>query len=184
MIHKISSRLTLIETFNLGCDTDLEHSNPIFSLDASLLTVIYHQIEFGCKTLNGLELIKDIVETIIFWLYKPTLWPWPWRQNLSFLHDILAHGGAPQYHVWLQKVANKHSANWEQIFVTSVTSLTPEDTTVLSVLQSINTSHTAQKEVKHCCYKSADVDSYIRVGWKSMVLLLAEIVLLCAHMLF
>ena len=47
-----------------------------------------------------------------------------------FLHDIPAHGGAPQYQIWLQKIANKHSAEWEQICVTSVTSLTPEDTTV------------------------------------------------------
>jgi len=33
-IHKISSKLSLIETFNLGCDIDLENSNPIFSLDS------------------------------------------------------------------------------------------------------------------------------------------------------
>ena len=63
-IHKISSKLTLIETFNLGCDIDLEHSNPIFSLDTSLLMMIYHQIEFGCKRLIGLELIEDITETV------------------------------------------------------------------------------------------------------------------------
>ena len=128
----ILSKLTLTETFNLGCDTDLEHSNPTLSLDTSLLMMIYIQTEFGCKRLSGLELIKDIVETVIFWLYKPTLWPWPWRQNPIFLHDIPAHGGAPQYQIWLQNVAKKHSAEWEQICVTSVTSLTPEDTTVLS----------------------------------------------------
>ena len=64
-IHKIS-KLTLTETFNLGCDIDLEHSSPIFSLDTSLLMMIYHQIEFGCKRLTGLELLKDIVETVIF----------------------------------------------------------------------------------------------------------------------
>ena len=71
-MHKISSKLTLTETFNLGCDTDLEHSNPTFSLDTSLL-MIYTQIEFGCKRLTGLELIKDVVETVILKLYKPTL---------------------------------------------------------------------------------------------------------------
>ena len=49
--------------FNLGYD--LDHSNPIFSLDTFLLMVIYHQIEFGCKRLIRLELIKDIVETLI-----------------------------------------------------------------------------------------------------------------------
>ena len=62
----ISSKLTLTETFNLGCDTDLEHSNPTFSLDTSLLMMIYTQIESDCKRLTGLELIKDIVETVIF----------------------------------------------------------------------------------------------------------------------
>ena len=64
-MHKISSKLTLTETFNLGCDIDLEHSNPTFSLD-TLLMMIYTQIEFGCKRLTGLELIKDIVETVTF----------------------------------------------------------------------------------------------------------------------
>ena len=64
--HMISSKLTLTETFNLGCDIDLGHSNPIFLLDTSLLMMIYHQIGFGCKRLIGLELINDIVETVIF----------------------------------------------------------------------------------------------------------------------
>ena len=36
------------------------------SLDTSLLMMIYHQIEFGCKRPTGLELIKGKVETIIF----------------------------------------------------------------------------------------------------------------------
>ena len=36
-----------------------------------LLMMIYIQIEFGYKRLTGLELIKHIVETVIFWLYKP-----------------------------------------------------------------------------------------------------------------
>ena len=71
-IHKIS-KLTLIETFNLGCDIDLEHGNRIFSLDTSSFMMIYHQIEFGCKRLIGLELIKYIVETVLFWSYKLTL---------------------------------------------------------------------------------------------------------------
>ena len=34
-LHKVQrfiSKITLIEMFKLGCDTDLEHSNPIFSL--------------------------------------------------------------------------------------------------------------------------------------------------------
>ena len=70
-MHKISSKLTLTETFNLGCDIDLEHSNPTFSLDTFLLMMIYTQIEFGRKRLTGLELIKDIVETVIFDYISP-----------------------------------------------------------------------------------------------------------------
>ena len=65
-MHKISSKLTLTETFNLGCDIDLEHSSPTFLLETSLLMIIYPQFEFGCKRLTGLELIKDVVETVIF----------------------------------------------------------------------------------------------------------------------
>ena len=64
-MHKISFKLTLTEAFNLGCDIDLEHSNPTYPLDASLLMMIYTQTEFGCKRLTGLELIKDIVKTAV-----------------------------------------------------------------------------------------------------------------------
>ena len=64
--HKIPSKPTLTEVFNLGFDIDLEHSKPVFSLDISLLIMIYHQIEFGCKRLIGLELINDIVESVMF----------------------------------------------------------------------------------------------------------------------
>ena len=66
VMHKISSKLILTETFNLDCDIDLEHSSPTFSLDTALLMMIYTQIEFSCKRLTGLELIKDIVETVLF----------------------------------------------------------------------------------------------------------------------
>ena len=72
-MHMVSSKLTLTETFNLGCDMDLEHSNPTFSLDTFLLMMIYTQIEFGCKRLTGLELITDIAEIVIFRSYKPAL---------------------------------------------------------------------------------------------------------------
>ena len=52
--------------FNCGCDIDLEHSNPVFSLDVPLLIMLYHQIEYGCKRVLSLEVIKDTVETVIF----------------------------------------------------------------------------------------------------------------------
>ena len=61
---EILSGQTFTEVQNLQYDLDLEYSNPVFSLDTSLH--INHQIEFGCKRLIGLELMKDIVETVIF----------------------------------------------------------------------------------------------------------------------
>ena len=96
-IINISSKLTLTETFNLGCDIDLEHSKPTFSLDTSLLIMIYTQIEIGCKRLTGLELIKDIAETVIFDYISPHCDLDLEDRIPFFLHDIPAHGGAPQY---------------------------------------------------------------------------------------
>ena len=79
---KTPSKLTLIEMFNLGCDIDLEHSNPIFSL--TLLS--YDDLPSNWIWLEKPHWFRTnkrysryIVETVIFWLNKPTLWPWPWR---------------------------------------------------------------------------------------------------------
>ena len=43
--------------------------------------MIYYQTKFGCKRTSSLE---DTVEIVIFWLYKPSLWPWHWRQITNF----------------------------------------------------------------------------------------------------
>ena len=40
------------------------------------LIMLYWQTEFGCKRTCSLE---DIVEIVILWLYKSSLWPWHWR---------------------------------------------------------------------------------------------------------
>ena len=47
--------------------------------------MIYHQNKFGCKRMSP----KDTIETVTFWLYEPSLWPWPWRQhpNLFTCHS-------------------------------------------------------------------------------------------------
>ena len=69
MIQKIL-KLTLIEMFNHGCDIDTAlqcTALQYFHWTLFLLIMIYHQIEFGCKRLISLELIKDIVETIIYY---------------------------------------------------------------------------------------------------------------------
>ena len=100
-MHKISSKLTLTETFNLGCDIDLEHINPTFSLDTSLLMIIYPQTESGCKRLTGFDLIRDIVETGIFDHVNPHCDIDLEDRSPFFSHDIPSHGGVPQYQVWL-----------------------------------------------------------------------------------
>ena len=135
-MHKTSSKLTLTKTFNLVCDIELEHRNPTFSLDTSLLMMMYTQIEFGCKKTHWFRTNKRYSRNrhiLIIQAHTVTL-TLTIESLLFFSQDIPVHGGAPQYHVWLQKVAYKHSAEWEQICVTSVTSITPEDTTVLSLL--------------------------------------------------
>ena len=45
------------------------------------LMMLYYQTKFVCKQTSGLE---DIAEIVIFWLYKPLLWPWHWRQWTIF----------------------------------------------------------------------------------------------------
>ena len=41
----------------------------------------YYQTKFGCKPTSSLE---DTTEIAIFWLYKPSLWPWHWTQWANF----------------------------------------------------------------------------------------------------
>ena len=40
------------------------------------LKMLYYQTEFGCNRTSSLE---DIVEIVIVWLYRPSLWPWHWQ---------------------------------------------------------------------------------------------------------
>ena len=40
------------------------------------LMMLYYQSNFDCKWTSSFE---DIVEIIISWLCKPSLWPWHWR---------------------------------------------------------------------------------------------------------
>ena len=65
---------------NLCCDLDLEWSNPIFQQDTLAYDAVLSN-KFGCKPTSSLE---DTTEIVIFWLYKPLLWPWHWRQWTSF----------------------------------------------------------------------------------------------------
>ena len=55
------------------------------------LMMLYYQTKYGCKWSRSLE---DTTEIVIFWLYKPSLWPWHWTQWTNFLHDSLAYDAA------------------------------------------------------------------------------------------
>ena len=43
--------------------------------------MMYYQTKFGRNLTSSLE---DTTETVIFWLYKPLLWPWHWTQWTNF----------------------------------------------------------------------------------------------------
>ena len=90
MVQKILSGQIFINISNLHCDLDLEHSHQVFFCRAVWLMMLYYQTKFGCKRTSGLE---DIVEIVLFWLYKPSLWPWHWTQwtNFSAWHSGLWH---------------------------------------------------------------------------------------------
>ena len=80
VIQRILSGQTFTDILNLCCDLDLEHSNLIFHRAIQLMK-LYYQIKFGCKPTSSLE---DTTEIAIFWLYKPSLWPWHWTQWANF----------------------------------------------------------------------------------------------------
>ena len=96
VIQTISSGQTFTDILNLWCDLDLEHSNPIFPHDTAAYDAVLSN-QFGCNTTSSLE---DTTKIVIFWLYKPSLWPWHWTQWTNFsawywlimLHDHTRFG--------------------------------------------------------------------------------------------
>ena len=80
VVQKTSSGQTFSDILNLRCDLDLEHSNPIFQKDtpayyAVQSNQVWLQTEQYFRRYRG----KSLLETVIFWLHKPLLWPWLWR---------------------------------------------------------------------------------------------------------
>ena len=59
-----------------------------FSHRTLRLMMLYYQTKFSCKPTSSLE---DTTKIVIFWLYKPLLWPWHWIQwtNSSAWHSGL-----------------------------------------------------------------------------------------------
>ena len=111
-VQKISTGQTFTDILNFCCDLNLEHSNQIFPR-ALWLTMVYYQTKFGSKWTSSLD---DRVEIVIFWLYKPSLWTWPWRKQQ-------------------QKISAWHSGSWCCI-------ATPNLILKCSVIQKITSGHT------------------------------------------
>ena len=45
------------------------------------IMMLYYQTKFGCKSTSRLE---DTTQIVMFWLDKPSLWPWHWTQWANF----------------------------------------------------------------------------------------------------
>ena len=76
VVQKTSSGQTFTSILNLPWGSGLECSNPIFFHRTLQLMKLHYQTKLGCKWTSSLE---DITKIVIFWLYKPSLWPWLWR---------------------------------------------------------------------------------------------------------
>ena len=87
-ILKIPSRQTFTDSLNLHFD--LNAVIQFFHRRLQLM-MLYNQSKSGCKQTSSLEYI---IKTVIFWLYKPSLWPWRWTQEPICLHDTLACNAA------------------------------------------------------------------------------------------
>ena len=57
----------------------------------------YHPIKFGCKNISS---SADMVETVIFVLSEPSLWPWTWRQQTNLLAWHFGKFGYRRFSSW------------------------------------------------------------------------------------
>ena len=108
----------IIQTFtnilNLCCDLNLEHSNPIFpqgtpAYDGVLSNQVWLQTDKHFRRYS-----KKIV---IFWLYKPLLWPWPWRQQQQNVCHMKLRLMMLHHHT---KFGNKMFCDSENIIQTNI----------------------------------------------------------------
>ena len=85
--EKISSGQTFTDILNLAVTLTLNAVIPFFNRTLWLM-ILYYKTKFGCKLTCSLE---DTTEIVIFWLYKPLLWPGHWTQwtNSSAWHSGL-----------------------------------------------------------------------------------------------
>ena len=109
-VPKISSGQTLFHLFCFFvncCDFDLEHSNPILSLKTLAIKFIYLSYLPSNYTSGCQKIVRRyIVETVIFWWYKPSLSDLGLGDsNCTFSHNILlGNNDASPYQIWLRQV--------------------------------------------------------------------------------
>ena len=72
---------TIFQTINVSLTLNATAIQSVYKILRQMM-MMYPQTRFGCKRISSSE---DILEMIIFWLYEPSLWSWPWRwqNNLS-----------------------------------------------------------------------------------------------------
>ena len=75
VVQKISSRQTFTEFWITAVTLTLDAVIKFFHRTLQLM-MQYYQSKFGYKWNSSLE---DIVEIVIFCLFKPSLWLWHWR---------------------------------------------------------------------------------------------------------
>ena len=121
----------------------------------------YYQTKSGCKWTSSLG---DKVEIVIFWLYKPSLWPWHWTQqtNFSAWHFslwccIIIPGPVTKCSV-VQKISSRQTftniLNFPCVLdLECINSIFPQDTlaydTVLSYQVYLQTD-------QHCCHEAVE----------------------------
>ena len=100
MVQKISSRQTFTDIFNLCCDLDLKHSNPIFAqdtlaYDAALSYQVWLQTDQQFRRYSSNSLYGYISPCCDLDVRLRDSKP-------IFLHDTLTRDAALPYQVWYQ----------------------------------------------------------------------------------
>ena len=103
----------------------IDHSSPIFHWSLWLM-MMHHQTKSGCKKFSRPDVLCSHI--LIIW----ALWPWPWREQINFLNDILAHHDASPYSVLCPH--RTHTHRWTQWFQLPLHGSTTESHTWYDIL--------------------------------------------------
>ena len=74
-------------------------SIPIFSQD----NPAYNYVPSKPSLVVWGSAVQKIYQKVIVWLYDPSLYPWPWRQQINLSEDNLGHDDASPYQILVIK---------------------------------------------------------------------------------